>query len=86
MLFPSEVASALGRLGVRPNSLAGAVLDAGPSIHQLHQPHRGFRDTRLHPLDMRMNQRDGLVHMETNICSAFKGLAKACDATGLSAI
>jgi len=51
----SEAALTLHGLGVRAGDLAGAVLDAGPSREQFEDAGRGFRDTRHHRLDMRMD-------------------------------
>lgn len=57
----SCVADVLTRLGVQGRSLSGVVLDAGPSLAQLTQPHRGFCDTKLYKLDMRMDGPGRLV-------------------------
>jgi len=51
----SAVARTLAALGLERGSVAGAVLDAGPSREQLEDPARGFSDTRDHRLDMRMD-------------------------------
>ncbi|MFA6835131.1 MAG: 16S rRNA (cytosine(1402)-N(4))-methyltransferase RsmH [Fibrobacteraceae bacterium] len=57
---------AFGRLGaeVRPNSLSGVLYDLGISSHQVDDDARGFTFQGSHPIDLRMDSREGVSAQE----------------------
>ena len=59
--YLSELPKLLKRMGVRPASFDGAVLDAGVSTMQFSNPERGFMISQDGPLNMRMDQAKYLI-------------------------